>query len=150
MNYGRYLLRDAGRRLGLRLDQHAVEPDDVGDRKHDERDRSRPQHLHREEILPVPIVAFHRIDEADQREGDGQQPAERERHQVEAVARGELANAYALCRPPGHHAGMDFFGGYCFLNNAALAAEHLRAAGLKRVAVLDVDAPEKWDATIDG
>jgi len=47
--------------------------------------------------------------------------------------------AFALSRPPGHHAGMDFFGGYCFLNNAALAAQHLRDAGLERVAVLDVD-----------
>ena len=47
--------------------------------------------------------------------------------------------AFALSRPPGHHAGADFFGGYCFLNNAALAAEHLRANGYARVAVLDVD-----------
>ena len=47
--------------------------------------------------------------------------------------------AFALSRPPGHHAGADFFGGYCFLNNAALAAQHLRNSGLERVAVLDVD-----------
>jgi acetoin utilization deacetylase AcuC-like enzyme len=47
--------------------------------------------------------------------------------------------AFALSRPPGHHAGMDFFGGYCFLNNAALAAQHLRDAGLDKVAVLDID-----------
>jgi acetoin utilization deacetylase AcuC-like enzyme len=45
----------------------------------------------------------------------------------------------ALTRPPGHHAGADFFGGYCFLNNAALAAQALRDSGAKRVAVLDVD-----------
>jgi acetoin utilization deacetylase AcuC-like enzyme len=45
----------------------------------------------------------------------------------------------ALTRPPGHHAGPDFFGGYCFLNNAALAAQALREAGEQRVAVLDVD-----------
>jgi len=45
--------------------------------------------------------------------------------------------AYALCRPPGHHAGPDLFGGYCYLNNAAIAAHSLRATG--RVAVLDVD-----------
>jgi acetoin utilization deacetylase AcuC-like enzyme len=44
-----------------------------------------------------------------------------------------------LSRPPGHHAGADFFGGYCFLNNAALAAQHLRNAGMERVAILDVD-----------
>jgi acetoin utilization deacetylase AcuC-like enzyme len=47
--------------------------------------------------------------------------------------------AFALSRPPGHHAGPDFFGGYCFLNNAALAAQYLRDGGLERVAVLDVD-----------
>jgi acetoin utilization deacetylase AcuC-like enzyme len=44
-----------------------------------------------------------------------------------------------LTRPPGHHAGADFFGGYCFLNNAALAAQHLRDQGFARVAVLDID-----------
>jgi acetoin utilization deacetylase AcuC-like enzyme len=33
--------------------------------------------------------------------------------------------AYALCRPPGHHAGRDLYGGYCYLNNAAIAAQHL-------------------------
>jgi acetoin utilization deacetylase AcuC-like enzyme len=54
------------------------------------------------------------------------------------VLAGERA-AFALTRPPGHHAGMDFFGGYCFLNNAALAAQSLRDAGVRRVAVLDVD-----------
>jgi len=47
--------------------------------------------------------------------------------------------AFALSRPPGHHAGADFFGGYCFLNNAALAAQYLRDSGLDRVAVLDID-----------
>ena len=47
--------------------------------------------------------------------------------------------AFALTRPPGHHAGPDFFGGYCFLNNAALAAQALRDAGAARVAVLDID-----------
>ena len=47
--------------------------------------------------------------------------------------------AFALSRPPGHHAGPDFFGGYCFLNNAAIAAQTLRDHGAQRVAVLDVD-----------
>ena len=45
--------------------------------------------------------------------------------------------AYALCRPPGHHAGRDYYGGYCFLNNAALAACRLKRLG--RTAVLDLD-----------
>lgn len=57
---------------------------------------------------------------------------------ADAVAAGAPA-AFALSRPPGHHAGADFFGGYCFLNNAALAAQALRDHGLARVAVLDID-----------
>jgi acetoin utilization deacetylase AcuC-like enzyme len=48
--------------------------------------------------------------------------------------------AYALCRPPGHHASRDGFGGSCYLNNAAIAAESLRAAGATMVAVVDIDA----------
>lgn len=47
--------------------------------------------------------------------------------------------AFALCRPPGHHAGRAYYGGYCFLNNAAIAAQALRDAGARRIAVLDVD-----------
>jgi acetoin utilization deacetylase AcuC-like enzyme len=47
--------------------------------------------------------------------------------------------AFALCRPPGHHAARDLYGGYCFLNNAAIAAQYLRDSGAARVAVLDVD-----------
>ncbi len=45
---------------------------------------------------------------------------------------------YALCRPPGHHAFADLAGGFCFLNNAAIAAAHL-AERLGRVAILDID-----------
>ena len=58
---------------------------------------------------------------------------------VDLVAGGERA-AYALCRPPGHHATGAGYGGSCYLNNAAVAAEALREAGHERVAVLDVDA----------
>jgi acetoin utilization deacetylase AcuC-like enzyme len=47
--------------------------------------------------------------------------------------------AFALCRPPGHHAARDLYGGYCFLNNAAIAAQYLRDAGAARIAILDVD-----------
>jgi len=47
--------------------------------------------------------------------------------------------AFALCRPPGHHAAIDMYCGYCFLNNAAIAAQWLRDQGASRVAVLDVD-----------
>jgi len=48
-------------------------------------------------------------------------------------------HAFALCRPPGHHAGADYMGGYCYLNNAAIAARRAQALGLGPVAVLDVD-----------
>jgi len=48
--------------------------------------------------------------------------------------------AYALCRPPGHHATKAAYGGSCYLNNAAIAAQALRAAGARRVAVIDIDA----------
>jgi acetoin utilization deacetylase AcuC-like enzyme len=48
--------------------------------------------------------------------------------------------AYALCRPPGHHAYAARAGGHCYLNNAAIAVEQLRRAGLSRVAVLDIDS----------
>lgn len=54
------------------------------------------------------------------------------------VQRGERA-AFALSRPPGHHAGPDFLGGYCFVNNAAVAAQAFVDGGCERVAVLDVD-----------
>ena len=46
---------------------------------------------------------------------------------------------FSLCRPPGHHAAFDMFGGYCFLNNAAIAAQWFRDNGIERVAILDVD-----------
>jgi acetoin utilization deacetylase AcuC-like enzyme len=56
---------------------------------------------------------------------------------ADLVAAGERA-VYALCRPPGHHAFADLAGGFCFLNNSAIAAERLRQSG-RRPAVLDVD-----------
>jgi acetoin utilization deacetylase AcuC-like enzyme len=57
---------------------------------------------------------------------------------TEAVLGGESA-AFALCRPPGHHCGADYLGGYCYLNAAAVAAEAVLAAGRRRVAILDID-----------
>jgi acetoin utilization deacetylase AcuC-like enzyme len=54
------------------------------------------------------------------------------------VAEGKGA-AFALCRPPGHHAAIDMYGGYCFLNNAAIAAQMFLDGGADRVAILDVD-----------
>ena len=60
------------------------------------------------------------------------------------VATGKSQAAYGLCRPPGHHAGRDRIGGFCYLNNAAIAAQEmlslLPAQGRRpRVAILDVD-----------
>jgi acetoin utilization deacetylase AcuC-like enzyme len=55
---------------------------------------------------------------------------------VDLVAGGARA-AYALCRPPGHHAGPGYYGGFCLLNNAAIAARALGRLG--RVAIVDVD-----------
>ncbi len=54
------------------------------------------------------------------------------------VAAGARA-AFALCRPPGHHATRDQYGGYCFINNAAVVAEMFRLNGAARVAILDID-----------
>ena len=54
-----------------------------------------------------------------------------------ALGQGERA-VFCATRPPGHHAGPDFMGGYCFINNAAVCAQALRAGGAARVAVLDV------------
>jgi acetoin utilization deacetylase AcuC-like enzyme len=47
--------------------------------------------------------------------------------------------AYAVCRPPGHHAYADLAGGFCYLNNTAIAAQYCLDEGSKRVAILDVD-----------
>ncbi|KJC40379.1 acetylpolyamine aminohydrolase [Bradyrhizobium sp. LTSP885] len=56
---------------------------------------------------------------------------------AQMVMDGEDA-VYALCRPPGHHAYRDLASGFCFLNNSAIAAAHLRLKH-ERVAILDVD-----------
>ncbi|MCP3854536.1 MAG: histone deacetylase family protein [Actinomycetia bacterium] len=55
------------------------------------------------------------------------------------VGGGEVDRAYALCRPPGHHAYADMAGGFCFVNNSAVAAQTLLDGGAGRVAIVDVD-----------
>ncbi len=57
---------------------------------------------------------------------------------TQAVLDGDRV-AFALCRPPGHHAGADYCGGYCYFNTAAIAAQAARDAGVAKVAVLDID-----------
>jgi acetoin utilization deacetylase AcuC-like enzyme len=52
---------------------------------------------------------------------------------------GGAGSAYGLCRPPGHHTARSMYGGYCFFNNAAIAAHAITVATGERVAILDVD-----------
>jgi len=59
-------------------------------------------------------------------------------HAAELILTGAPV-VYALCRPPGHHAYTDMAGGFCYLNNVAIAAQHMRRGGVDRVAILDVD-----------
>lgn len=54
------------------------------------------------------------------------------------IRSGKSQTAYALCRPPGHHASKDLFGGYCYFNNAGIAARCLRGSS-DRVVILDID-----------
>ena len=74
---------------------------------------------------------------------EGTWNAIRSSHDVALTAAGLVQGgepaAFALCRPPGHHAGPRAAGGYCYVNNAAIAAERLREAGARRVSVLDID-----------
>jgi acetoin utilization deacetylase AcuC-like enzyme len=75
--------------------------------------------------------------------GPGTWPAARAAADVALTAADLAASsglAYACCRPPGHHVTRSAYGGSCYLNNAAIAAQRLRDGGVQRVAVLDVDA----------
>jgi acetoin utilization deacetylase AcuC-like enzyme len=58
---------------------------------------------------------------------------------ADTVLQGDSKAALALCRPPGHHAGADYLGGYCYLNNIAIAAQYARDNGAAKLAILDVD-----------
>ncbi|MEZ4448738.1 MAG: histone deacetylase family protein [Nannocystaceae bacterium] len=59
-------------------------------------------------------------------------------HEAGLAVAGGAPLAYALCRPPGHHAQRDLFGGYCYFNNAAIVAARIAAEG-KRAAIVDID-----------
>jgi acetoin utilization deacetylase AcuC-like enzyme len=56
-----------------------------------------------------------------------------------SLVSGGERSAFALCRPPGHHAGRAFMGGYCYLNNASITAQWLLDNGANKVSILDVD-----------
>ena len=58
-------------------------------------------------------------------------------HAAELILQGHRST-YALCRPPGHHAFAELAGGFCYLNNTAIAAQQLTLSG-RKVAILDVD-----------
>lgn len=58
---------------------------------------------------------------------------------LDSLLSGAQKTAFALCRPPGHHAGADYLGGYCYLNNAAIAAREAQRRGAGRIAILDID-----------
>jgi acetoin utilization deacetylase AcuC-like enzyme len=51
-----------------------------------------------------------------------------------------VESAYAAVRPPGHHSGTNYFGGSCYLNNAAITAQYLIDHGAGRVGIIDIDA----------
>ncbi|MFY0990657.1 histone deacetylase family protein [Halomonas sp. C05BenzN] len=90
---------------------------------------------------PVGLVGWHMHDMACPMTADSFPGILASAAGAEAAAEAVLAGdntAYALCRPPGHHAGPERAGGFCFLNNAALAATVLREQ-FSRVAILDVD-----------
>ncbi len=57
---------------------------------------------------------------------------------TDLVLAGKTSLTYALSRPPGHHASLNSYGGYCYFNNAACSAKHLLKKGA-RVAILDID-----------
>jgi len=59
---------------------------------------------------------------------------------AESVLTGAVRNAFALIRPPGHHAGRSFSGGFCYINNVAVMARAVQRAGMDRVMIIDWDA----------
>ena len=58
---------------------------------------------------------------------------------IDGVIKKDFNNAFCAVRPPGHHASKDQYGGYCFFNNVAIAAESLKDKGAEKIFILDID-----------
>ena len=99
------------------------------------------RHMSRRPVGPAGLVGYHAADTACPI-GAGTWEASIASANVAvhaaALVREGARVAYALCRPPGHHAYADMAGGFCYLNNAAIAAQLLRGS-LARIAILDID-----------
>lgn len=90
---------------------------------------------------PAGRAGYHQADTSCPIVAETWAAAEASAHAAVSAAQAVLAGerqAYALCRPPGHHAFADVAGGFCYLNNSAIAASMLRASH-DRVAILDID-----------
>jgi acetoin utilization deacetylase AcuC-like enzyme len=99
------------------------------------------RHMRRRPIGPAGLVGYHTADTACPIGAGTWEAAVAGAHvatHAAALVLGGARAAYGLCRPPGHHAYADQAGGFCYLNNAAIAAQHLRGT-IGRVAILDVD-----------
>ena len=119
--------------------RHVPEPRDVrGHEPMTRVDGSRARAASTSAAGPASGVSIRR-----RRSSPGTYDAARGRGRRRADDRGPRARrepaAYGLCRPPGHHAARSMYGGYCFFNNAAIAAHAITAATGERVAILDVD-----------
>jgi acetoin utilization deacetylase AcuC-like enzyme len=101
---------------------------------------ARPQ-MHRRPTSLLGLVGYHMADTSTPiREGTWEAILGSAQCAIVAADEArERGHAYALCRPPGHHAYADSAGGFCFLNNTALAAERLRGSLDGNIAILDID-----------
>jgi acetoin utilization deacetylase AcuC-like enzyme len=99
------------------------------------------RHMRRRPVGAAGLVGYHTADTACPIGAGTWEAAVASAHVATHAAALILDGAratYGLCRPPGHHAYADQAGGFCYLNNAAIAAQHLRGT-VGRVAILDVD-----------
>src|SRR6478736_2735353 len=95
-------------------------------------------HEVRRQQLAVPFLSADTYPNRSMFEGMSPEAVDALLTAVDLVLGGE-AIAYGLCRPPGHHAARSMYGGYCFFNNAAIAAEAIVRATHEHVAILDID-----------